>query len=433
MGYAEAMSIRLPTLRSARGFDHRVWTLFYGRIISSLGFSIVMPFLSIYLSQERGVPMTVVGLVLLFSAIVGAIGQIVGGELADIVGRKKVMVIAMASRCLIFGMLAYVIAGGSDLLVIAIMVSLSSLAGSFFEPATNALIADVVEPKKRLEAYGLLRIGGNIGWTLGPLLGGLLVMISYPFLFLISALATGTVAMMVYLLVKESITASSKRERFSLMDLGRLGKDRRFLAFSFISIFLFMMFGQMASTYAVFSTAQVGISKAEIGYLYAINGIMVVLIQFPISRAISHYRMTRVLALGSLLYAIGYGLVGFAPSLGVQLPELLTSPGFTFLAFCMFVVTMGEIIVSPSAMTLVAKMSPENERGRYQGMYGLVSNFGFSAGPFFGGLLYDHYIGDPIVMWIGIGLFGLIAAFGFLFLGRILPSRTDRVDESERS
>ncbi|MCG7844735.1 MAG: MFS transporter [Methanomassiliicoccales archaeon] len=425
--------MRFPSLKTAQSFDHRVWTLFYGRIISSLGFSIVMPFLSIYLNEERGVPMTVVGLVLLVSAVVGALGQIIGGELADIVGRKKIMVIAMASRCLIFAMLAYVIVGGSDLLVIAAMVSLSSLAGSFFEPATNALIADVVEPKRRLEAYGLLRIGGNIGWTMGPLLGGLLVMVSYPFLFLISALATGTVAVIVYLLVQESITASTRRERFSLMDLGRLGKDRRFLAFSFISIFLFMMFGQMASTYAVFSTAQVGISKAEIGYLYAINGIMVVLIQFPISRVIKHYRMTRVLAVGSLFYAVGYGLVGLAPSLGMHLPEILTSPGFTFLAICMFVVTMGEIIVSPSAMALVAKMSPERERGRYQGVYGLVSNFGFSAGPFFGGILYDRYIGDPLVMWIGIGLFGLIAAMGFVGLGRFIPRVTDSVDESEMS
>ncbi|MCX6651346.1 MAG: MFS transporter [Methanomassiliicoccales archaeon] len=425
------MAIRLPSFQSARGYDRRVWTLFYGRIISSLGFSIVMPFLSIYLNQELGISMTVVGLVLLISAIVGASGQILGGELADIVGRKKVMVIAMATRCLMFIGLAYVIAGGADLVVITVMICMSSLAGSFFEPASSAMIADVVEPKKRLEAYGLLRIGGNLGWTIGPLLGGLLAMISYPFLFLISALATGTVSIIVFLFVGESISPGSKRERFSLRDLGRLGKDRRFIAFSFISIFLFMMFGQMASTYAVFSTAQIGLTSAEIGYIYAINGLMVVLIQFPISRAISHHRMTRVMAFGSLLYAIGYGIVGLTPTLGLQLPSWLLSPGFMYLAMCMFIVTMGEMIVSPSSTALVAKMSPEKERGRYQGMYGLVSSFGFSAGPFFGGLLYDNFLGDPIIMWAGIGCFGLFAAIGFLALGRAIPERTDRVDENE--
>ena len=423
------MAIRLPSFESARGFDHRVWTLFVGRIISSLGYSIVMPFLSIYLNTQMGVSMTMVGMVLLMSAIVGALGQIAGGELADIVGRKKVMVVAMAARCLMFLGLAYVIAGGSDLIVITVMVCLSSLAGSFFEPASSALIADVVEPRKRLEAYGLLRIGGNFGWALGPLLGGVLAMISYPFLFLISALATGMVSVMVMFFIKESISAGSKRDGFSFKDMSRLGRDRRFLAFCFISIFLFMMFGQMSSTYAVFSTDIVGITSAEIGYIYAINGAMVVALQFPITRAISHHRTTHVMAYGSLLYALGYGIVGLTLSVGMGWNHLWFSPGFMYLAMCMFIVTTGEMVVSPSSTALVAKMSPEKERGRYQGMYGLVSNFGFSAGPFFGGLLYDHYIDEPMLMWVGIACFAIIAAIGFGFLGRSLPESTDRVDQ----
>ncbi len=196
----------------------------------------VMPFLSIYLHNELGISMTIVGMVLLISAVVGALGQIVGGELADIMGRRKIMIMAMAARCVMFLGLAYVISGGADIFVITIMVSLSSLAGSFFEPASNALIADVVEPKKRLEAYGLLRIGGNVGWTLGPLLGGLLSMISYPFLFIISAAATGTVSMIVFMFVAESISSGARRQKLSLHDLGRLREDRRFLAFCIISI-----------------------------------------------------------------------------------------------------------------------------------------------------------------------------------------------------
>lgn len=388
----------------------------------------VMPFLSIYLNEELGVPMTLVGLVLLISAVVGSVGQLIGGELADIVGRKKIMALSMASRCLIFLGLAYVIAGGADLVIIAAMIAVSSLAGSLFEPASNALIADVVAPKKRLEAYGLLRVGGNLGWALGPLLGGVLAMISYPFLFLISALATGTVSVIVALYVQESTTAGTRRDRFSLRDLAHIRKDRRFMAFSFISVFLFIMFGQMASTFAVFSTAEVGISKAEIGYLYALNGVMVVALQFPVARMINRHRMTRVIAMGGFLYAMGYGIVGLAPTIGNQIPSLL-SPGFTFLAMSMFITTMGEIVVSPSSMTLVAKMSPDRERGRYQGIYGLVGNFGFSAGPFFGGVLYDAFIGSPIILWAGIGSFGMMAALGFLALSRHLPPDTDRADQ----
>ena len=425
------MAIR-GSFSKAQGFDRRVWALFYGRIISSLGFSVVMPFLSIYLHTELGIPMTVVGIVLLISAIVGAVGQIAGGELADILGRRKIMIMAMATRCLMFLGLAYVISGGASLLVITIMVSLSSLAGSFFEPATNALIADVVEPRKRLEAYGLLRIGGNLGWTIGPLLGGLLSMVSYPFLFLISALATGTVALIVFLFVAESISAGSKRQKLSLRDLGRLKEDRRFLAFCLISVPLFVMFGQMASNYAVFSTDIIGISNAEVGYIYALNGIMVVTMQFPISRSVGRYRMTKVMAAGSMMYAIGYGIVGLTPSIGLMVPSWVFSPGFLYLAGCMFIVTLCEMMVSPASMTLVAKMSPEAERGRYQGMYGLVSNFGFSAGPFFGGLLFDAFSNEPVLMWLGIGSFGLIAALGYLALSRAFRDGSDRIDDPDQ-
>jgi len=178
----------------------------------------------------------------------------------------------------------------------------------------------------------------------------------------------------------------------------------------------------------VFSTDVIGISNAEIGYIYALNGLMVVFMQFPISRSISHLRMTKAMAAGSLLYAIGYGIVGLAPYIGMSLPHWLFSPGFLYLAVCMFIVTMCEMVVSPSSTTLVAKMSPESERGRYQGMYGLVSNFGFSAGPFFGGLLFDAFTGQSIFLWAGIGSFGLMAALGFLGLGRRLPEKTDCVD-----
>jgi MFS family permease len=97
----------------------------------------------------------------------------------------------------------------------------------------------------------------------------------------------------------------------------------------------------------------------------------------------------------------------------------------------MIIVTLGEIVVSPCSMTLVAKMSPDKERGRYQGVYGLVSNFGFSAGPFFGGVIYDSFIGDPLILWAAIGSFGLMAALGFMVLGRSLPVKADSVYDGE--
>jgi MFS family permease len=131
-----------------------------------------MPFLSLYLNQGLGVSMTMVGLVLFVSSSVGAIGQLVGSELADRIGRRPVMYISFYSLALVFGILALAVSQMVGFEVIALLVTVTSFLGSMYEPATNALIADVVEPPKRLEAYGLLRIGDNLGWSIGLAWGG---------------------------------------------------------------------------------------------------------------------------------------------------------------------------------------------------------------------------------------------------------------------
>ncbi len=379
--------------------------MFYGRIIQATGFSMALPFLALYLNGELGVSMTEVGFVLLISTAIGATGNIVGGEIADKFGRKRIMGIALVGRAVMMVLIAAVIAFVSGYLIIAIMITISSFMGSMFEPASNAMVADIVPASRRLDAYGLLRIGANLGWALGPMIGGLLALLSFSFLFLLGGIATGAVAAFMAVMLSESRVPGESHQRYKVMDLVKITRNRQFAAFCLISLFLFIMFGQMSSTFAVYSEKQVHISLAEVGYLYAINGMMVVFLQLPIARVISHHRMCSVIALGSLFYAIGYGMVGLAPD-------------FLFLSLCMLVITMGEMVVSPSSMNLVANMSPEDERGRYMGFYGMFSSYGFAAGPFVGGVLMDLLIGSPVLLWMSIGLFGIVAMVGYLLLGR---------------
>ena len=402
-----------------RSFDRRIWVLFSGRIIGVTGFSIVVPFLSIYLNQQLGVPMTVVGLIFLFSSGAGAFGQILGGELADRVGRKKVMIFSMASRSVVFALISVVMMNHGDYAVIGMLIVGSNFFGSFFEPASSAMVADLVEPSKRLEAYGLLRIGQNIGWTLGPLLGGLLAIISYSSLFLLTAFCTASVAFIVILLVSDSMS-STKTERFNVRDLLAVRKDTVFAAFCLISVLLSLVTAQMSSVYSVYSEKVVGVQVYEVGYLYAINGIMVVFLQFPVARWVSRFRMTNAISMGAFLYAIGYFLVAF------------TNDFFT-LAFCMAVISMGEIVVSPALSNLVANMSPENMRGRYMGVYGLFSSFGWSMGPLAGGVLMDAFVGTPIILWGGVASFAIAASIGYLALRSRMKESIDRVQSAQRS
>jgi MFS family permease len=402
-------------LNGFSGYDRRIWVLFYGRIIASTGFSVVMPFLSLYLNQGLGVSMTMVGLVLLISSSVGAIGQLVGGELADRIGRKPVMYMSLYSRALVMGVIALAVSQTVGFEVIAVLITMTSFLGSMYEPATNALIADVVEPSKRLEAYGMLRIGGNLGWSIGPALGGFMAIFGFPFLFIVAGLATSIVASMILLFVTESMKVGEKHERFRLRDLAKLRDDKAFLGFCIVSIFLFMMFGQMSSTMEIFSIETVGITQTEVGYLFAENGLMVVFMQFPIARFISRYRITGVIAAGAFTYAVGYFLLAF-------------SNGFAWLFMCMFIITMGEMVVSPSTMNLTAKLSPERERGRYMGIFGLFTSIGSSFGPFAGGVLMDSSGTNHIELWAGIAIFGVIAGIGYLIIGRTMSHEINHVE-----
>jgi DHA1 family multidrug resistance protein B-like MFS transporter len=212
----------------------------------------------------------------------------------------------------------------------------------------------------------------------------------------------------------------AKTERFSARDLLAVRKDTVFAAFCLISVLLSLVTAQMSSVYSVYSEKVVGVQVYEVGYLFAINGLMVVLIQFPVARWVSRFRMTNAIAIGAFLYAIGYFMVAFTSD-------------FLTLAFCMVVISLGEIVVSPASSNLVANMSPENMRGRYMGVYGLFSQFGWSMGPLAGGLLMDAFVGEPTILWGGVASFAVFAAIGYLILRSRMKESIDRVQSTQRT
>jgi MFS family permease len=387
-----------------RIYDRRVLYLFGASMITAAGFAVVIPFLSLYFYVERGIPMSLVGTLLLFSAGAGASAQFVGGELCDRFGRKIVIVSSLFARSGIFFVISVCVALDAPFYLVAALVVVASILGGLFRPAINAMVADLVPAKDRVEAFGLLRISMNIGWAAGPALGGFLAAFSYSALFLLTGVAGAAAATLVHLRIAESLTHANV-DRFSIKDFRQIAEDRLFLQFCLISLFLFVLVGQMMSTLSVFSTEQVGISKIQLGYMYTLNGLLVAVLQFPIALLIKKGRMTTALILGALVYAVGYFFVGLAGS-------------YLALMICMTIVSLGEILISPSGMTLVANLSPEDRKGRYMGIYGLAMHFGWSVGPFVGGLALDAWIGNGILLWTVLGALGIVSAGGYIWLRR---------------
>jgi len=400
-----------------RGHDRRVHILVVCRGITALGFSVVFPFLSLYLHDVMKVSMTAIGTIFLAASLAGAAAALVGGELSDRFGRKRVMVAALSFRTLIFFGMSLAVWAKAGYLVIAGLVILSTFTGRLFEPPAGALISDVTPPARRQEAYALLRIGLNLGWAIGPAMGGFLASLSYAFLFFISGIVTacGLVLLLATLTDKRRRTS---QERLSLRDMATVARDRVFSAYCLISMLLFVVAAQMIMALSVYSVDWVGITKIQLGYVFSLNGFMVVVLMFPCVKLMERFRMTRVMATGCFLYAVGYFSAAFAghfeKAYGAGLAALLTS---------MVVVTFGEILTSPSSLALVANMSPPNRYGRYMGTFELFSSVGHFLGPFLGGIVMDASSGNAYVVWGPVGILGICASIGFVILGtRLSPS-----------
>ncbi len=395
---------RLKTLHDR--YDRRLWTLVTVRLIVSIGFGAGMPFVSLYLYRELGLPMKGVGTIMLLSALISAVGRIVGGELADRVGRKPLIAGTLGVRAFFFFAMSYTIYIRASYLAVAIVYLLVRLLGALMKPGIDAMVADVVPQEQRVEAFGIMRIGANAGWAIGPAIGGFLMVVSYWSLFLVTGAASLIGMVLVTLFIAES-RDKKPAEKFILSKVLDVGRDRKFLVFCGLSFLLFMVMGQFASTLSVFSTEFIGITDVQLGLVYTLNGLIVVLFQWPAALLASKIGTRLALSLGAILFGAGYFSVSLAPS-------------FYFLLGSMVVITLGEVIFSPSATTTVANSAQNRKMGRYMGFFGLSEALGWSTGPFVGGWLLDYLAQTPHLLWGAIGTIAAIAGAGFYFTRRTI-------------
>ena len=172
-----------------------------------------------------------------------------------------------------------------------------------------------------------------------------------------------------------------------------------------LQVFTYM---NMNTTLGVYLRNEHGTSEWHYGMLLSLNAAMVVLMQFPITRRIKEYPPMLIMALGTVLYAIGFSMYGFV------------SVYFMFV-MAMVIITIGEMIVSPVAQALVASFAPEDMRGRYMAVSGFSWGIPFAVGPYLAGLIVDGP--NPHYLWYVAGFIGLLSTFCFLSLHRLRSSK----------
>jgi MFS family permease len=396
---------------TAGGLPRQFWWLWTSTLVNRLG-GFVVTFLALYLTVDRGYSAAYAGLVAALFGLGGAGGAVLGGVLADRVGRRTTMLASQLGAAVTTALLGF--ADGA--VTIAAVAALVGLTGNASRPALSAMIADLVPAKDRVRAYSLNYWAINIGFGVSATMAGFIAAEGYLWLFLGDALATVLCAVVVYARVPESRPepapgpgpvggagrtggGTGEGAAVTLLDVLR---DRRFMALTGL-IFLFAAVMQQANSTLAVDMGQHGLSSEQFGMIASINGVVIVLLQIPVTRALRTRSNAMLLATGCLVLSWGIGLTVFATTVALY-------------AVTVAIWTIGEIIHAPASMSVVAELAPAHARGRYQGVSTLAWAAAAFAGPLAGGLTLQ-YLGRTSV-WVGCALLGTVTSVGYYLLLR---------------
>ena len=395
------MSVALRGLKTGvlQRFPSGIWLMMGLDTLFTIGWSSASPFLALYMHNVRGLSMTEVGALFLLGGLATGATNMLGGMLSDRFGRRRLMVTVSSCATVTSLSLALLIATSAPIWAITAVYILSRSLNGTIGPTILAVVADLAPNDKLAEAYALVRVGGNVGFVIGPALGGYLMgFVSYGWLFSISASVSLVAAFLIFLFLRE--TFSGSKTRVDLRSTLAVAKDWPFLLFAIVSILLVLSIGHLGSTLSVFTVDRLGFSNAQYGLLLTTNGLLVVAFQYPVTRMVSRLPRSTGLVLGSLLYVAGYSSMGWLHSFGWAIVAI-------------GVVTAGEVTLAPISSAVVAESAPHDKRGRYMGFFTLGQTLGNSLSPLFGGVLLDAFPTEPRLLWGIIGSVGIAAAIGF--------------------
>lgn len=384
--------------------DNRSTSLAAAWAINSLAYSIVYPFIPIYLHEERNIPMDVVGTIFPLMGLAVILAPPVSGWLTDRIGRRFMMQFGQSSRAALFLILAALAFLQAPFWLFAVILMINAGVGTFFQVAADSYLTDLTTPEERPRVYSKIRIGTNIGWAVGPMLGAFLARTPFSLMFAITAILcmagtfyTGHCCRE----VPQAVSATSKAEDKSTV--WSILRNSTLLKLLISSFLLFLLTSQLYSVLSVYATGVVGVSRDTLGLVYSVNGFTIIFFQLPVTQLLDRIRMHQSLRLlsGAALYALGYFSLAFCT-------------GGWSLGTAVFVLTLGEVIVQPALFTQVSRLAPQGGVGRSMATLGLVRGIGMAVGPWIGSLVFQSYSGTPLILWGILSSFAVIAGIGFL-------------------
>jgi MFS family permease len=381
-------------------FPRAVWILFAGTLVNRFG-NFVLVFLILYLTRQ-GYSAGQAGVAVATYGVGGIVASIVGGHLADLMGRRKAIAVSMFSAAVVVLVLGRV----ESLPAIVALTGLLGLTAELYRPASSAMLMDLTRPDERVTAFAAYRLAINLGTAAGPVVGGLLAERSFALLFYGDAVTCVVFGVVALVALPAGVRTSHEQERSAPWTA--MFRDRPFMVFLLASTLAGTVYAQMHSGFAL-QVVTLGFSDATYGLLAGLNGLVVLALELPIAGITRRRARTPVIALGFLLVGIGFGLTGLAGTVPL-------------LALTVVVWTLGEIISAPVMSAHASDLAPDHMRGRYHGALSLTFGIGLVAGPALGARLFAW---NPGVLWGACAVLGALAALLVLGSGAPRPASRD--------
>jgi len=382
-----AQAQRDSLLASLQALPRAAWILFAGTFLNKFG-GFVVPFLTLYLTG-RGYSIGQAGMAVSAYGIGNLGASLLGGHLADKIGRRQTILLSMFSGAAAMMLLSQ----AHELTLIILLTALTGLTNEFYRPASQALLADIVPSEQRVTAFAGLRVSFNAGFAFGPACAGLLAAYGYFWLFAGDA-ATSVLFGLVALLALPQGSRGTHQNASWREALRVLHRDRKLHQLLLANFSIGLVFFQLGSTYGLHIT-QMGFSAAVYGAVVSLNGALIVFCELPLTRLTRKFPARHCMAAGYLICAAGFALNAFAHSI----PALV---------LCMIVFTVGEMITMPTAAAYLANLAPPELRGRYMGVAGLTWATALIIGPASGMKLFEA---APTLYWSVAAAIGVFAAF----------------------
>ncbi len=381
--------------RGLKNLPRNLWMLFFTMLINRIG-TMVLPFLALYLTQKIGVSLTKAGLVLTFYGIGALLTSPFLGKISDRVGALKLMKVSLIVSSIFLFVFPF-INGITNILIYTLVWSVINEA---FRPAILSLVSEVVSSEQKRSAYAVIRLAANLGMSIGPVVGGLLVLINFNLIFIVDGITTLLAGLFLIFspwqyktIVSNSINTDSAHSEIKKIE--NIFSDKRLIYFLIALLPIPLIYFQVNASMPIYLVRDLHFSETIYGIVFTINTVLIILVEVPLTNMLNHWSDRKMLSIGALLCAIGFGGMAFIKDIYGLVATII-------------IWTFGEMIFFPSSSAYMSEISPENRKGEYMGAYQTTFNLAFAFGPWFGTVVMSTF--GSSTLWIATFVLGSTAS-----------------------